>query len=139
MPALRDPVDPVVRSCLREAVLQLRTTHGRGRVPAALHVGRPDGAVATFQPADGDLDHGARCDVVAALLRQRDRSLAPLTWLTRSGELHLHDLDAAWLCAADAAHAEAGLPLTMVVVTRHGWWDPRSDVRQTWKRLRRRS
>ena len=62
----------------------------------------------------------------------------PLVWLTRPGELALHDVDAAWTTACAAAYAEAGTPFTMVVVTRQGWWDPRSDVRRVWRRLRER-
>ena len=61
---------------------------------------------------------------------------APWVWLTRSGELALHDLDVAWLAAAATAYAEAGADLTMVVVTRRGWRDPRSGVGRTWVRLR---
>jgi hypothetical protein len=57
-------------------------------------------------------------------------------WLTRSGELALHDLDVEWLTAAASAYAEAGVDLTMVVVNRRGWRDPRSGVGQTWVRLR---
>ena len=63
---------------------------------------------------------------------------APLVWLTRPGELDLQDVDAAWLAAARTAYAEAAAPLTMVVVTRRGWRDPRSGVRREWKRLRQR-
>jgi hypothetical protein len=57
-------------------------------------------------------------------------------WLTRPGELALHDLDVAWLSAAASAYAEAGADLTMVVVNRRGWRDPRSGAGQTWVRLR---
>jgi hypothetical protein len=139
VPVLIEPLAPEVRAELRDAVLRLRAAGGRRRPPPAVHVGRPDGTAATFEvPGDG-LDHGLRCDVVATLLRRREPGSRPLTWLTRPGELSPHDLDAAWLSAAAAAHAEAGLCLTMVVVTRTGWWDPRSDVRQTWRRLRPRT
>jgi hypothetical protein len=61
-----------------------------------------------------------------------------MVWLTRAGPLDLQDVDAAWLAAARIATAEAGVSLTMVVVTRHGWLDPRSGVRREWKRLRQR-
>jgi hypothetical protein len=75
---------------------------------------------------------------VAALLRRTAGTEPRLVWLTRPGDLALQDLDAAWLAATRAAGAEAGLPLTMVVVTRHGWRDPRSGAGRTWKRLRAR-
>ncbi len=139
MPVLVEPLDPVARTELRSAVLGLRAAGGRRRVPPTLHLGRPGGACAVFEEPDEAIDHGVRCDVVAALLRQREPGSDPLTWLARWGELHQHDLDAAWLSAAIAAHAEAGVSLTMVVVTREGWWDPRSGLRQTWRRLRPRS
>ncbi len=85
------------------------------------------------------MEHGLRADVLAALLgRAGQADGPPLVWLTRPGELSLHDVDVDWLAAAQSAYAEAGVPLTMVVVTRRGWWDPRSDVRRVWKRLRQR-
>ena len=59
-------------------------------------------------------------------------------WLTRTGDFVLEDPDAAWLSAARSAYAEAGLCITMVVVTRRGWWDPRSGASRKWKRLRAR-
>jgi hypothetical protein len=37
-----------------------------------------------------------------------------------------------------AAFAEVGEDATFVVVTRHGWADPRSGVGRTWKRIRQR-
>ena len=66
---------------------------------------------------------------MAALLRRT--AGAPeeqLVWLTRAGDLELQDVDAAWLAAARAAVLEAGVPLTLVIVNRHGWWDPRSGA-----------
>ena len=85
------------------------------------------------------MEHALRADLVAALLRRtRTGPVDPLVWLTRTGELVLEDLDAAWLAAARAAYAEAGVRLTMVVVTRRGWWDPRTGRRREWKRLRSR-
>jgi hypothetical protein len=53
--------------------------------------------------------------------------------------LELQDVDAAWLSSARTAAAEAGVRLTMVVVTRRGWFDPRSGVTRVWKRVRDRS
>jgi hypothetical protein len=83
------------------------------------------------------LDHAVRTYVVAALLRRVDGPDAvPMVWVTRAGEHTLHDADADWLAAAEQAFGEAGRPLTLVVVTRQGWWDPRSDARRVWKRLR---
>jgi hypothetical protein len=102
-------------------------------------VGTPGGSQALFAP--GPLtatDHALRTDIVAALLRRTSGTDGRLVWLTRAGGLELQDVDAAWLAAARAAGAEVGVPLTMVVVTRHGWRDPRSGTGRTWKRLRAR-
>jgi hypothetical protein len=94
--------------------------------------------VFALTPGD-DADHALRTDVVAALLRRTTRpGVEPVLWLTRPGPLDLQDEDAAWLAAARAATGEAGRALTMVVVTRKGWRDPRSGVQRTWRRLRPR-
>jgi hypothetical protein len=50
----------------------------------------------------------------------------------------VEDLDLAWLAAARSASAEAAVALVLVVVTRSGWFDPRTGVRREWKRLRTR-
>lgn len=105
-----------------------------------LHVGVP-GATSLIHEGghDQSAEHGLRADLVAALLhRSRTGPVPPLVWLTRTGELVLEDVDAAWLSAARAAYAEAGLPLVMAVVTRRGWWEPLTERSREWKRLRRR-
>ncbi len=105
-----------------------------------MHVGVPGGAEEVFAVVpDEPLDHGLRTDVVAALLqRSRRGSVVPMVWLTRPGPLELQDVDAQWLSAARSAAAEAGVALTLVVVTRRGWVDPRSGARRVWKRPRER-
>lgn len=138
---IREPVPRAIATVLRRAALDhARAEHRRG-FPPLLHVGFPGGAEELFTLAPGEpADHALRADVVAALLHRCRRSTdrLPLVWLTRAGPLELQDVDAAWLAAARTAAAEAGTPLAMVVVTRHGWWDPRSGVRRSWKRLRER-
>jgi hypothetical protein len=49
----------------------------------------------------------------------------------------VQDVDAAWLGPSLGAAAERGLDPSYVVVTRHGWLDPRSGLRRTWRRIRR--
>ncbi len=138
MEGIAEPVDRALHRALRRAVLDL-AGDPRRCPPVQVHVGDPVAARASFAEESG-LDHALRTDVVTALLRRtRGRGRAPLAWLTRPGEAVLQDVDAAWLAAARAAYAEAGLPLTMVVVTRQGWWDPRSGTRRTWLRPRDRS
>ncbi|CAI9412954.1 hypothetical protein [Nocardioides sp. T2.26MG-1] len=144
MEGIHEPVDRAAALVLRRAVLDHVRVERRRWFPARLHVGAPGGAEEVFatdpDDPDEDLDHALRADVVAALIqRARQRGGAvPMLWLTRPGPLELQDVDAAWLSAARTAAAEAGIGLTLVVVTRRGWVDPRSGVRREWKRLRQR-
>jgi hypothetical protein len=136
---LTEPVAPRLARLLRRAVLEHATSEPRRQFPARLHVGTPGGAQRVLALGDDQTDHSLRTDVVAAMLsRAPVDGIGPIVWLTRAGELHLQDVDAAWLAAALAATGEAGRPLTMVAVNRHGWWDPRSGLTRHWKRLRRR-
>jgi len=137
---LWEPLPATLRRRLRRAVLDHASTERRRVYPALLHVGHPGGQEGVV-PVAGLDDHALRTDVVAAMLARHHRGPAaepdPMVWLTRPGELDLQDLDVGWLAAAWAAHAERGAALTMVVVNRHGWRDPRSGAAQHWVRLRR--
>ena len=135
-----DPLTPQTHALLRRAVLDFRVSEHRKAFAPVLHVGVPGGTELAFGArADEAMDHGLRADLVAAFLRRTHTGpVEPLVWLTRTGEFVLEDVDAAWLSAALSAYGEAGVALTMVVVTRRGWWDPRSGRRREWKRLRRR-
>lgn len=138
-PGLVEPVAPRLAALLRRAVLDHATSEPRRSFPARLHVGTPGGAQRVLALGAEASDHSLRTDVVAAMLdRAPTGAGTPLVWLTRPGDLELQDVDAQWLAAALAASAEAGRPLTMVVVDRHGWRDPRSGTARRWKRLRRR-
>lgn len=137
-PGLREPVAPRLAALLRRAVLEHATSEPRRHFPARLHVGTPGGTQRVLALGE-ETDHSLRTDVVAAMLgRAPAGGIGPVVWLTRPGELDLQDVDAQWLAAALAAAGEAGRPLTMVVVNRHGWRDPRSGASRRWKRLRRR-
>jgi hypothetical protein len=140
VPDRPDPLTPQTQVLLRRAVLDFRLTERRKVFAPVLHVGVPGATGVAYEPrGDEPMEHGVRADLVAAFLRRtRAGPVEPLVWLTRTGELALEDVDAAWLSAARSAYAEAGVPLTMVVVTRRGWWDPLSGRRREWKRLRRR-
>ena len=140
MDGLVEPLPHALRVALRRAALDHALSERRRHFTPALHAGTPGGpqAVLALEPGDR-LDHTLRTDVVGALLARAGRlGPDPLVWLTRPGDLELQDLDALWLAAACAATAEAGTRLTLVVVNRHGWRDPRSAVSCTWRRLRRR-
>jgi hypothetical protein len=135
-----DPLSPQAQALLRRAVLDFRVSERRKSFAPVLHVGVPGVAVCTHEPGRAErLEHGLRADLVAAMLcRTRTGPVEPLVWVTRTGGFVLEDTDAAWLSAARSAFAEAGVALTMVVVTRRGWWDPSTGRRREWKRLRRR-
>jgi hypothetical protein len=135
MPLLEDPLPRATALLLREAVRRHVAGERRRRFAPMVHTGRPGVRVWSTGAPIGDTDHALRTDVMAALLC-RAGGARQLVWLTRPGELTSHDVDAAWLCAATSACAEAGTDLTWVVVTRRGWWDPRSGLRREWVRLR---
>ena len=135
---LREPLSAPQHRLLRRAVLDHAIAERRRVFLPLVHVGVP-GDVETVFAARGDTpdDHALRCDVVAAMVRRTRRpDRVPMLWLTRAGELETQDVDAAWLASARAAYGELGLPLQMVLVNRHGWRDPRSGARRTWRRLR---
>lgn len=137
---IEEPVPRAMGAVLRRAVLAHALAEHRRHHPVLVHAGYPGGAEEVFPLPPGErFDHALRADVVAALLRRVRRGDAvPMLWLTRPDPLVLQDVDAAWVAAARTAAAEAGALLTMVVVTRHGWLDPRTGVLREWKRLRRR-
>lgn len=140
MGELRDPVPAPEHVLLRRAVLDhVRSISGR-TVPPVVHVGAPGGPTRRFAIArDEPTDHSLRADVVSAMLGRRptdDGRPVPWVWLCRAGGLELHDLDVQWLAAACTAYGEAGADLTMVVVNRRGWRDPRTGATRTWVRLR---
>jgi hypothetical protein len=140
MEGLAEPLPPGLHASLRRAALDHALSERRRVFTPALHVGTPGGPQAVLALTPGErLDHALRTDVVAALRHRVAAEVpAPVTWLTRPGDLALQDLDALWLAAARAACGEAGITLTLVVVSRHGWRDPRSGLTRTWRRLRRR-
>ncbi len=136
MPVLLHPLPARDRRLLRAAVLALATTEHRHRFPPVLHVGTPGGPTVTVTDA-ADWDHGLRTEIVGAVLRSLDDP--PWVWVTRAGCLAtLQDVDAAWLAPTVAAVQERGGDPSFVVVTRHGWRDPRSGTTQRWRRIRQR-
>jgi len=135
MPLLVDPVAADDRRLLRTAVLHHATTERRRRFPPVLHVGIPAGATVTLVD-ERDWDHGLRTEIVGALLRSLDDPA--WVWLTRAGPLATQDVDMSWLGPTIAAASERGTDPSFVVVTRHGWRDPRSGAGQDWRRIRRR-
>jgi hypothetical protein len=135
VPVLVDPLPLPERRLLRAAVLELATTDQRRWVPPVLHVGTPSGPASAIAH-DPTWDHGLRTEIVGAVLRAR--ADPAWVWVTRSGPLTVQDVDAAWLAPTMAAAQERGVDPAYVVVTRHGWFDPRSGLRQEWKRIRGR-
>ena len=138
MALLVDPVPAELRRQLRRAVVDLAAGRQRKRFAAMVQAGTP-GTVVRRAPASLGRDFDLRCEV-ATSLRESVRASCPepLIWLTRPGAPQWHDVDAAWLPALLHAAGETGDDLTFVVVTRHGWYDPRTGVRQVWSRVRPR-
>lgn len=135
---------PITRSehaVFRAAVIELKESSPRGRAPVSLVVGVAGRGVARHVVGPGQvLDHALRTDISAALLQRTAAATGHRwAWVSRSGSLALHDADVAWSAAWYAACAEAGVDVPIVVVTRKGWRDPRSEVLREWSRLRRRS
>lgn len=139
MVLLREPVPPALRRLLRQAVVEHAAATPRKFFAPLLHVGVPGQAVTRFGVRPGEeLDFDLRCEVVGAMLhRVRRRVGEPLVWLTRPGALAWHEADATWLPPTSQAFAEAAIDLTLVAVTRRGWYDPRSGLTRTWVRPRR--
>jgi hypothetical protein len=136
--ALQAPIDRHTHRVLRAAALELVEDERRRRFPTTVHAGEPGRSVRHVDhPALADA--GLRADVALSLLRQAAvLTPRPCLWLTRPGELSPHDDDLRWLGPTTWACASLGSPLGLVVVTRRGWFDPVSDVRREWRRLRRR-
>jgi hypothetical protein len=138
LPALEAPIDRWTHDVLRAATVELVEGESRRRFPPTLHAGVPGRCVRHVDdPPLGDA--GLRADVVLALLRAGAALVPrPVLWLTRPGELSPHDDDLRWLGPAGWAARALGMPVGLVVVTRRGWFDPVSDVRREWRRLRPR-
>lgn len=124
---------------LREAVLLLREAEHRRQFPRTLHVGVPGGPTLTH--ACGAYEDSALVtDLVEAMLQTLPAAVStPWTWLTRPGQLSLHDEDVRWAAPVERAYRERGGSPVFVVVTREGWRDPRTGAQQQWRRLRRTS
>lgn len=136
---LQAPVDRLTHQVFRTAVLHLRESERRRSFPVTVHAGLPGSTAShTCAPAPA-LDHGLRCDIAAALLARtaRDPVARRFVWLTRPGLPSMHDVDQAWRSAVAWAAASLDVPSGLVVVTRHGWFDPESGVVREWRRLRR--
>jgi hypothetical protein len=136
VPALVEPVPPAIARLLRRAVLDLATSQRRRHFPAVLHVGTPGGPTTRVED-DRHWDGGLRADIAGAVLPVGDRPSAT-AWLTRPGSLVLQDVDADWLGPLLRSAEESEVDLVYVVVTRHGWVDPRTGVRREWRRIRDR-
>lgn len=136
--ALQAPIDRYTHAVLRAATVELVETERRRRFPPTVHAGVPGRCV--LHPDDPPLvDPGLRADVALGMLRSSTSLTArPVLWLTRPGELSPHDDDLRWLGPVAWASQALGTQVGLVVVTRRGWFDPVSDVRREWRRLRPR-
>lgn len=136
---LVEPVPREVARILRAEVLRLATQHRRRRAPSVVSVGPPGGQERHFRIDPGEpFDLALRADVLAALLRHCGQVGRPLIRLSREGRPSVQDLDLEWLAATRTVLCEAQRAADLVVVTRFGWRDPRSDLQRTWLRIRDR-
>jgi hypothetical protein len=142
MPSKRSP-ERVLAALLRRAVLDHAASERRQRHVPILHVGIPGEPHEVFALVPEEVtDQALRSDIVAAMRRQvlrhghRAGTMPMLVWLTRSGDLELQDLDAAWHAAARQAFREAADELHFAVVCRRGWRDLGSGALREWARVR---
>lgn len=128
-----------VAAQLRLEVAALRRRESRRVFDAAVSVGLLGGAHDSFVVRAADLgvvDTGLQVDLVCGLLESADPGWCA-AWLTRAGEVDLHDVDLAWMSAARRAFAIHERELVgFYVVTRHGWRDMTTGQQRVWKRLR---
>ncbi len=137
--ALQAPIERRTHDVLRAAVLELIETESRRRFPITLHAGLP-GRSASHLQTESVTDPGLRADVALTLIHHVTTWVPhPYVWITRPGELSVHDEDLTWLGPVLWAAASLGRDVGLVVVTRRGWFDPMSGVCREWRRLRRRS
>jgi hypothetical protein len=137
---LQEPLGRTLLKTLRLTVFEHAARERRFQFTPLIHVGVPGGdEVVAAASGDDAADHATRSDIVAAMLRRFGSQRRALVWLTRAGDAtETHDLDLAWLAAAQQACGELGRDLVFVVVDRHRWHDPRSGARREWKRPRPR-
>lgn len=136
------PLPHPVRLMLRSAVAEHARAERRLLFPPQLHVGTPGGFRVSTTVAETPADFGTRVDLVHAMVRRVEiedvgsAGAVPWVWLTRSGPARPDDFDLSVMAPALHAFAEAGQLLKYVVITRHGWHDPRSGLQRSWVRLR---
>ena len=136
--ALQAPIDRLTHHTLRAAVLEFRERERRRWFPYMLHVGTPGRDVVHVEETGRQVDAGLRADLVLAMVQQAANfTPRPFAWLTRPGGLTLHDDDVPWASSLRWVAAATGVPISLVVVTRQGWFDPDSEIRREWQRLRR--
>lgn len=134
------PIDRLTHQVLRAAVLELREAESRRRFPMALHAGLPGTAV-SLEPAHlRRADVGLARELTLILLERAGRAHErPFCWLTRPGALTVHDADLFWDAAVRWAAQALSSSVSLVVVTREGWFCPTTGATRSWRRLRRHS
>lgn len=138
--SIHAPIDRFTHHELRAAVLELREAEPRRRFPMALHAGLPGAATSLRHVHLERADEGLARDLALILLdRARRDHQQHFCWLTRPGALTLHDADLFWGSAVHWAAQALSSPVSLVAVTREGWFCPTTGVTRTWRRLRRHS
>ena len=136
------PLPHPVRLMLRAAVVDHARSERRLLFPPQLHVGTPGGFRVSTTVDETPSDFGTRVDLVHAMVRRVEiedigsSGSVPWVWLTRGGPAAPDDFDLLVMAPALHAFAEADQLLRYVVITRHGWHDPRCGLHRSWVRLR---
>lgn len=126
-----------VAGLLRVALTQHVDAAGTRRaLPTLMHVGTP-GIEEVVVPEEPGLDPGLRADLMERALDGLDLEVAPLPWLTRTGELSPGDADLAWFAATREAYGRHAVDLPgFFVMTRYGWLNLANDELVRWSRVR---
>lgn len=135
MPPVPLPLAGRVHRAMRDFVADAGT---RRALPTTMHVGAPEGQHADIAAAAWH-DAGLRTELVARALAGFDEPVfeRAIPWLTRTGELDVHDADLQWCAAAREGFARYGLDLPgFFVVTRRGWANLLTGEAHRWHRVR---
>lgn len=133
-------MDPALASSIHAELRAFVGAAGTRRsLPTTCHVGHPGGE-RTCWPHEVTTDHSVRTDLVERAIDGLLVAEGACGWVTRGGELHVTDADAAWFAASMTAFGRHGLKLpAFFVLHRNGGLDLVSEEQREWSRVRNRA